>query len=97
MQLDVSTVMAPLALAVSGLSFYRGYIYTRQDLEITVTEMSYVTNQGELYMSIAFSNGGNRDAEMRRFCVSSRLSGRQTASQNPRGSRWSTGSIRIFR
>jgi hypothetical protein len=28
--------------------------------------VSYVTNQGELYMSIAFSNGGNRDAAVLR-------------------------------
>jgi hypothetical protein len=28
--------------------------------------VSYVTNQGEVYMSIAFSNGGNRDAAVLR-------------------------------
>src|SRR2546425_944353 len=48
--------MALIALAISGLSFYRSYIYTKQELEITVTEVSYVTNQGELYMSIAISD-----------------------------------------
>src|SRR6266853_4778538 len=64
--MDVTTVVALIALAISGLSFYRSYIYTKQDLEITVTEVSYVTNQGELYMSIAFSNGGNRDAAVLR-------------------------------
>jgi len=66
MQADLSAVLALLALAISGLSFYRSYIYTKQDLEITVTEVSYVTNQGELYMTIAFSNGGNRDAAVLR-------------------------------
>jgi hypothetical protein len=65
-QVDVGTIMALIALAISGLSFYRSYIYTKHDLEITVTEVSYVTNQGELYMSIAFSNGGNRDAAVLR-------------------------------
>jgi hypothetical protein len=65
-KVDLTTVMALIALAISGLSFYRSYIYTKQDLEITVTEVSYVTNQGELYMSIAFSNGGNRDAAVLR-------------------------------
>src|SRR4051812_10805582 len=65
-QVDLGTIMALLALAISGLSFYRSYIYTKHDLEITVTEVSYVTNQGELYMSIAFSNGGNRDAAVLR-------------------------------
>jgi hypothetical protein len=66
MQLDISTVMALIALVITGLNFYRSYFYTKQDLEVTVTEMSYVTNQGELYMSIAFSNGGNRDAAVLR-------------------------------
>src|SRR5262245_5104177 len=63
---DLSTTMALTALAISGLSFYRSYLYTKQDLEITVTEVSYVTNQGELYVTIAFSNGGNRDAAVLR-------------------------------
>jgi hypothetical protein len=58
--------IALIALAISGLNFYRSYIYTKQDLEVTVTEVSYVTNQGELYVSIAFSNGGNRDAAVLR-------------------------------
>jgi hypothetical protein len=65
-QLDLTTVVALIALALSGLGFYRSYIYTKQDLEVTVTEVSYVTNQGEVYMSIAFSNGGNRDAAVLR-------------------------------
>ena len=65
-QLDLTTVVALIALALSGLGFYRSYIYTKQDLEITVTEVSYVTNQGELYITIAFSNGGNRDAAVLR-------------------------------
>jgi hypothetical protein len=65
-QMDVTTVVALLALTISGLGFYRSYIYTKQDLEVTVTEVSYVTNQGELYITIAFSNGGNRDAAVLR-------------------------------
>jgi len=65
-KMDVTTIVALSALAISGLSFYRSYIYKSQDLEITVTEMSYVTNSGGLYMSIAFSNGGNRDAAVLR-------------------------------
>src|SRR5207248_733249 len=64
--IDVGTVLALLALSVSGLSFYRSYLYTKQDLEITVTEVSYVTNQGGVYITIAFSNGGNRDAAVLR-------------------------------
>src|SRR5262245_54318187 len=66
MQTDLSTVMALIALGISGLSFYRSYLYTKQDLEVTVTEVSYITNQGEIYMTIAFSNGGNRDAAVLR-------------------------------
>ena len=65
-QTDLTAVVALSALAMSGLSFYRSYIYTKQDLQVTVTEVSYVTNLGELYMSIAFSNGGNRDAAVLR-------------------------------
>jgi hypothetical protein len=65
-QMDLTTVVALIALAISGLGFYRSYIYTKQDLAVTVTEVSYVTNQGEVYMSIAFSNGGNRDAAVLR-------------------------------
>src|SRR6185503_5973987 len=65
-QMDFTALVAVIALAISGLSFYRSYLYTKHDLEITVTEVSYVTNQGELYMSIAFSNGGNRDAAVLR-------------------------------
>jgi hypothetical protein len=65
-RLDVNLVLALMALAISGLSFYRSYIYTKQQLEVTVTEVSYVTNQGELYMTVAFSNGGNRDAALLR-------------------------------
>ena len=65
-RLDVTAGVALIALAISGLSFYRSYIYTKQDLEVTVTEVSYVTNQGELYMTVAFANGGNRDAALLR-------------------------------
>jgi hypothetical protein len=64
--IEPGTTMALLALVISGLSFYRSYLYTKQALEITVTEVSYVTNQGGLYVSIAFSNGGNRDAAVLR-------------------------------
>src|SRR3954447_24661724 len=64
--IELGTVLAVAALLVSGLSFYRGYLYTKQDLEITVTEVSYVTNQGGVYITIAFSNGGNRDAAVLR-------------------------------
>ena len=65
-RMDLTTIVAVSALAVSALGFYRSYIYTNQQLEVTVTEVSYVTNQGELYMTVAFSNGGNRDAAVLR-------------------------------
>jgi hypothetical protein len=65
-QMDLTTIMAILAFAVSGLSFYRSYMYVNQQLEVTVTEVSYVTNEGGLYMTVAFSNGGNRDGALLR-------------------------------
>jgi hypothetical protein len=66
LKLDFAAVMALSALALSGLGFYRSYIYTKHQLDVTVTEVSYVTNEGNLYMTIAFSNGGNRDAAILR-------------------------------
>jgi hypothetical protein len=65
-RMELTTVVAICALSLSGLSFYRSYIYEKQQLDITVTEVSYVTNQGELYMTVAFANGGNRDAALLR-------------------------------
>ena len=62
----VTVTIALMALAVSGLSFYRSYIYTKQELDLTVTEVSYATNAGGLYMTVAFSNAGNRDAALLR-------------------------------
>ena len=65
-KLDIGMTIAVMALALSAISFYRSYIYTKQQLDVTVTEVSYVTNQGELYVTVAFSNGGNRDAALLR-------------------------------
>jgi hypothetical protein len=65
-KMDLTAIMAVLALVISGLSFYRSYLYTKEQLEVTVTEVSYVTNGGGLYMTVAFSNGGNRDAALLR-------------------------------
>ena len=64
--MELPTIVAVCALVLSGLGFYRSYIYEKQALDITVTEVSYVTNQGELYMTVAFANGGNRDAALLR-------------------------------
>ena len=55
-----------IALTISLVSFYRSYFYINQNLQVTVTEVSYSTNRGELYMTVAFSNGGNRDAAVLR-------------------------------
>jgi hypothetical protein len=65
-RLDLTTILSLLALSISGLSFYRSYIYRSNKLDVTVTEVSYATNQGGLYITIAFSNGGNRDAALLR-------------------------------
>jgi hypothetical protein len=66
-KMDLTAIVAVSALALSAVSFYRSYIYTKQQLDVTVTEMSYVTNQGELYMTVAFANAGNRDAALLRL------------------------------
>jgi len=66
-RMDLGAVMALLALVISGLSYYRSYIYTKQDLQVTVTQVSYMTNAGGVYMTVAFSNGGNRDAAVLRI------------------------------
>jgi len=65
-KMDLTVIVALLAFGLSAFSFYRSYFYTKQQLEVTVTEVSYVTNSGELYMTVAFSNGGNRDAALLR-------------------------------
>jgi hypothetical protein len=65
-RMDLTTLLAISALAISALSFYRSYLYTSQQLDVTVTDVSYVTNQGALYMTVAFANGGNRDAALLR-------------------------------
>ena len=79
---ELATVVAIGAFSLSGLSFYRSYVYEKQQLDITVTEVSYVTNQGELYMTVAFANGGNRDAALLR--VEPALWGRR----NTQEARW---------
>lgn len=66
-RLDITTTVAVLALTLSAVSFYRTYIYAKQQLDVTVTEVSYVTNQGGLYMTVAFSNSGTRDAALLRI------------------------------
>lgn len=65
-RLDLTTLLAIAALGLSAVSFYRSYIYTHQQLDVTVTDVSYVTNQGGLYMTLAFANSGNRDAALLR-------------------------------
>jgi len=64
---DLTVILSLAAFSVSVLNFYRSYIYTKQQLDVTVTEVSYVTNQGELYMTVAFANGGNREAALLRL------------------------------
>jgi hypothetical protein len=65
--IDATQSASIIALAISLFSFYRSYVYVSQKLEVTVTEVSYGTNRGELYMTVAFSNGGNRDAAVLRI------------------------------
>src|SRR5262245_63264546 len=64
---DMTAIISVAALALSGLSFYVSYFYKNQQLDLTITDVSYITNQGEVYMTVAFSNGGNRDAALLRI------------------------------
>lgn len=66
-RMDLTATLALAAFAMSAFSFYRSYLYIKQQLDVTVTEVSYVTNQGELYMTVAFANGGTRDAALLRL------------------------------
>src|SRR6266436_886781 len=63
---ELGWMLALAAFTLSGASFYVSYLYKNQDLEVQVTSVSYNTNQGEVYMTVAFSNGGNRDAALLR-------------------------------
>jgi hypothetical protein len=63
---ELGWILAVAAFALSGASFYVSYFYKSQQLDIQVTSVSFNTNQGELYMTVAFSNGGNRDAALLR-------------------------------
>jgi hypothetical protein len=63
---DIAAIGALVALLLSAISFYWSYFYTKHDLEVTVTSVSFNTNQGEMYMTVAFSNDGNRDAVLLR-------------------------------
>ncbi len=78
-QLELTKIVTICALVLSALSFYRSYFYVNQQLDVTVTEVSYATNQGELYMTVAFSNAGNRDGALLR--VEPAMWGRQTGKQ----------------
>jgi hypothetical protein len=66
-RLDLTTLVAVSAFVLSGLSFYFSYLYTKQQLDVTVTDVSYATNEGSLYITVAFANGGNRDAALLRL------------------------------
>jgi hypothetical protein len=65
-RVEISGIIALLAFGMSATSFYRSYFYKSQLLEMTVTEVSYVTNEGGLYITLAFANAGNRDAALLR-------------------------------
>ena len=54
---ELGWMLALAAFTLSGLSFYVSYVYKSQELDIQVTSVSFNTNQGELYMTVAFSNG----------------------------------------
>lgn len=78
---DIAAIGALVALLLSAISFYWSYFYTKHDLEVTVTSVSFNTNLGELYMTVAFSNDGNRDAALLRVepALWSQRKGQKTA------------------
>ena len=78
---DMTAIISVAALTLSGLSFYVSYLYKNQQLELTVTDVSYMTNLGEVYLTVAFSNGGNRDAALLR--VEPALWARKDEKSNP--------------
>ncbi len=65
-RIEISGIIALLAFGMSATSFYRSYFYKSQQLVVTVTDVSYVTNEGGLYITVAFTNAGNRDAALLR-------------------------------
>ena len=83
--IDFTQSASIIALAVSLISFYRSYFYVNQKLDVTVTEVSYGTNRGELYMTVAFANGGNRDAAVLRVepALWSKLAGKKAPEWAP--------------
>jgi hypothetical protein len=65
--IDLGQSATIIALALTLISFYRSNVSVSQKLDVTVTEVSYGTNSGELYITVALSNGGNRDAAVLRI------------------------------
>jgi hypothetical protein len=80
-RMDLNMILAISAFLLSGFGFYRSYYYKNNELAVTATEVSYVTNAGGLYMTVAFSNGGNRDAALLR--VEPALWGRRADKTEP--------------
>src|ERR1700704_750801 len=80
-RMDLNMVLAISAFLLSGLGFYRSYYYKSNELAVTATEVSSVTNAGGLDMTVAFSNGGNRDAALLR--VEPALWGRRADKAEP--------------
>lgn len=80
-KLEISGIIALLAFSMSAVSFYRSYFYKYEQLVVTVTDVSYVTNEGGLYITVAFTNGGNRDAALLR--VEPALWGRRGKAAKP--------------
>lgn len=63
---DLKTVMAVISFGMSAVAFYRSNLYVKDDLELSVNEISYQTNAAGLYMTMSLANLGNRDAQVLR-------------------------------
>src|SRR5262245_24240812 len=65
-QLDFARVLSLCAILLSAFSSYRTFLFVKHDLQIIASEVSYNTDHSGLYMKVAFSNAGNRDAAVLR-------------------------------
>jgi hypothetical protein len=84
---DMAKTLPLLAIVLSMLSSYRSYLYVKQDLQVTASEVSYDANEGGgLYMKVAFSNAGNRDAAVLR--AEPTLWTKDTTSKNSNSEKW---------
>src|SRR5262245_6832777 len=60
--IDSAKLLSLCAILLSAFSSYRTFFFVKHDLQVIASEVSYDTDHSGLYMKVAFSNAGNRDA-----------------------------------